>query len=271
MLSVTLNDKKTFMLPQSWNELTGAQLVAIAPLLLQRELSITIRAYIAFILCGFGKAAFTAKATRKPDGYDYFANELIDQIVPRIDFLFDKNQLTAQLLPVLKVKKRFRFFGSTELYGPADDFNNLTIAEFADAEACLTQYEQTHDDIWFNRFVAVLYRPRKSKADIASPQFNGDYRQPYNFHLNDFIAAMLTGLKHSEKAAVLLWYYGCRSSFVESNAFLFRGQGSTGGGTFTDVIHSLAGPKFGTLEETGRVLLKIAAKELFLMQEAAAE
>lgn len=271
MRQVLYNERQTLKLAENWNELSAEQLILIAPSLLQKEVSQPVQAWIAHVLLGIKNKAYNVKASRKKGGYDYYGGELVDRIVPEIQFLFGKCQLTAQLLPVINVRKRFQFFGTTELHGPAESFNNITIAEFSDTESCLTQYEITGDVLWLNRFIAVLYRPQKTKHEIKSPEFNGDMRQVYNFHLNDFIAVMVSKLSIGMKAAILLNYYGCRAEFVECNSFLFEKGKGKGEGTFTDVIHALAGPKFGTVDETGRVLLKVAAKELKLMKESNAQ
>lgn len=269
MIPVYLNGKsKPYQFPENWNELTAESLIAISVLLLKKDVSLIERSYIAWKLTDINNDAFGVKASRKPGGYDYFANELIDKLVPATQWLYQKNTLTKQLIPEIEVGESFQFFGTRKLYGPTDAFNNLTIAEFSDTESCLGNYEATNDEMWLNRFLAVLYRPKKKGVKPTAVDYDGDIRQGYNFHLNDFGAVMLSGVDARIKAAVLLWYYGCRNEITEQNSFLFtKGKGS-GDGSFTDVIHALAGPKFGTLDEAGRVPLKVALHELKLMHQA---
>lgn len=270
MLSVFVNDKKEYKLPESWNELSGQQLIAIAPILLKKEISIQEQWYVAHTLCGFKSDLYTVEQSRQKNGYDYLANEIREKILPLIQFLFDKNELTKQLIPVIEVAGEYKFFGTTELYGPIDDFNNITIAEFSDTESCLNMFEETRDALWLHRFLAIMYRPKKKKASPHSADFDGDVRVPYNFHCNDLIAVKTGSIDERIKCAILLWYYGCRAEFVANNKFLFQSasSGDSGSGGITDLIHALAGPKFGTVEETGKVLLKVAVRELKLLHEA---
>lgn len=269
MLSVCLNNKKTYVCPERWDELSGAQLISIAPYVLKADVPAADRAAIAYYLCGFGDDIFSVKAHRQKDGYDYFANELIDRVIPRLSFLFEKNELTKQLLPEIEVGKKYRFFGTQKLYGPASNFDNLTIGEFSDTETCLKNFDSTGDELWMNRFIAVLYRPRKRIVEPHHPDYDGDIRQPYNFHLNDFISVMVSRLDVRVKCAVRLWYLGCRAALVEQNPFMFskKTADKANEGSWAEVIHGLAGPKFGSFEQTGRANLKVVMKELHLLHE----
>ncbi len=183
-------------------------------------------------------------------------------------------------MPAITVAPFYQFFGTRTLHGPADSFNNLTIAEFSDTEECLEQYETTEEELWLNRFISVMYRPAQPTNSLKGgplsfssrqPNANGDVRVPYNFHANDFIAVMVSRISPAHKAAIMLWYLGCRAEIAAGYKFIFqqtKGKKSKESGGFTDIIHLLAGPKFGTVEQTGRVLLKVALYELKLMHEA---
>lgn len=274
MISVNYNDTHTFKMPTDWNELSGSQLIAIAPYLFKKQVSTQEMGVIVYTLCGFGKVPLSSKAQRTKGGYDYFANELQDKLFPHIKFLFEENKLTKQIITEIKVGAKYQFFGTRFLYGPADNFDNLTLAEFSDTESCLDNFDTTQEDIWLDRFLAVLYRPKKKIYHPHHADFDGDIRQPYNFHLNDFIATMVQKVPVNVKLAVVLWYTGCRNDFVSNNQFLFSKSNSdkakeTGG--WTDVMHGLAGPKFGTVEQTGRTNLKVIARELKELHKHAQE
>lgn len=273
MLQVQLNDRP-YQMPETWNELTAGQLTRIAPLLLQKEVSNAERWFIVWQLCGFGKRLFNRFANRAANGYDYLSSQFIAELFPRIEWLFKKNNLTKNLLPVIEVPRRFSFFGTTRLYGPADNFDNLTIGEFSDCEACLDQWERTKDALWLNRFIGILYRPRLKGLDKTAADYKGDERQPYNFHLNDFLAAMADKLDDRTKSAILLWYMGCRAELTQCFPYIFdKSKAAKEGGTgnWVEVIHALAGPKFGTIAQTEKANLKIVFTELTVMQKQAAE
>lgn len=270
MITINVNDAHSFTLAEKWNELTGRQLIKIAPYILQPQVSLQQRSFVAYVLCGFGNKFFKSAHSRKYNGYLYFANEIVDKVVPLTDFLYNDIKLTKQILPLIEVPGRFKFFGTTQLHGPSDNFNNLTLAEFADAEYWLNKFADTKQDIYFDRFIATLYRPAKRKLDVHSPEFNGDYRQAYNNHLTELIAAMVTKVDTAVKAAILVWYRGCRAEIVANNRWLFPKGGDKdkpGSGTWADVVHGLAGPKFGTVDETEKVFLKVILLEMKILHE----
>jgi hypothetical protein len=100
--------------------------------------------------------------------------------------------------------------------------------------------------------------------------YGGDIRQPYNFYANDLIAAMVEPLSVNIKCAIVLWYYGCRAQLVSDFSVLFpkgEGKGGSDTGTWTDIIHGLAGGKFGDIDQTGRAMLRVVLTELKLRRE----
>ena len=267
MIPVTINDKQQYNLPENWNELTGKQLCAIAPYLFMKEIDLQQRSVIACKLLQLDYRVLKS-------ANDFLSLELINKILPLVSWMFEDITLTAQLLPVIDIPKHFMFFGSTKLYGPTANFNNLCIAEFSDTEFCLTEYQKTKEEKWLNLFIAILYRPKQKGIDTAAANYAGDIRQAYNFHLNDFIAVMVSKLDTNLKMAIMLWYLGCRAELVKDYKFLFSDgnkKATAEGGSWTDVIHGLAGPKFGTVEQTMSANLKVVLKELSILHHQAAE
>ena len=266
MIEVIVNDKQRFNVPQAWNELTSRQLADVAPFIFKPEITLADRTKIAYHICGFGYDVLR-------HNNEFLCQEILIKVLPLITFLFEKINLTRQVTTEIKVGRKFQFFGTRMLYGPADNFDNLTIAEFSDCESCLTEYQQSKDVIWLNRFIAILYRPRNKSADPAKPGYTGDLRQPYNFYLNDLIAAMVEKIPDGVKMGVMLWYVGCRTSLTTDYQFLFNSKSDKGaeGGSWTDLIHGLSGPKFGTIDQTMTANLKVVFKELTILHKQAAE
>lgn len=264
MIDVIVNDNKKYSTPESFDELTREQLIAIAPILLKGNPTPQEKWYVAMQLCGFGDDLYSAQASRKKNGYEYISQEIMTRVQPHIEFVFEKTGLVKQLITVVDVAPKYQFFGTRRLYGPQSEFNNLTIAEFSDTESCLNYFETTKDPVWLHRFIAVLYRPGKK-----SLRFTGDHRLPYNFHMNDFIAEMVSKIDERIKCAILLWYHACRAQLVTDYGFLFSKKNDGEGGSWTDIIHDLAGPKFGNIDETGRTNLKVVFTELRLMHQKA--
>lgn len=255
MITVYLNDKGVSRLPESFNELTPEQLLAIAPFVGKAEYTEAEKLNVCFLLMQTN-LMLTTKETLKKNAYEFFADELRTKVLPLVPFLFAENKLTAQLLPVVSVgrilKKKF--------YGPSSQFNNLTLEEFSDAEDCLSHFEQTLDPIWISRFFAVLYRPGHPSHETL----RGDARNVYNIHLNDKYGSQLMKLSEHHRAAILLWYQGCRAEVVSDYAFLFLKdkKDEAAQSSWVDVIHGMAGTKFGDIKATGRTLLKVILTEM---------
>lgn len=266
MLPLTINENSNFSIPEEWNELTGAQLLAIAPILLSRNFTEENKAFIAYHVCNMNGQLFNAKELSSNNPFEYFGEKVKQHILPHLNFLFGEILLTKQLLPTITVSARTMPWVSTKkLYGFGDNFDTLTIAEFSDTESCLKNYEESKQEIWLNRFLAILYRP-KSKIENTDLEFTGDHRQPYNIHLNDTLAKSFTDIPYAMKAAITINYVGCLNVLAKENRFLFtKSNAQTAqSGTWADVIHELAGQKFGTIEQTEKAYLKVVIKELFI-------
>lgn len=260
MTTVYYNDHSVHTLPDNFDELTAAQLCAVAPFLLKAEVTEAERTVIALLLLQTN-TVFSVSASKKPGGYDYLADELRVKLVPGLAWLFGKNTFTKQLMPKLRIPNAKLSWIKHTFYGLESNFDNITLEEYADAEFCLSEYARTSSELWLHRFLAVLYRPGSEKQKLKT----GDARKPYNIHENDMYGRHLSRLSENEKCAILYWYYGCRNVLTEDYSFLFskenQGKAEQGAG-WVDVIHGMAGTKFGNIHETGKTLLKVILTEM---------
>ncbi len=265
MTEVIVNNTDRYLLPDSFNSLTGKQLCAIAPVLLKGNPTLEEKYSVAYFLCGFGNKYFSLRESLSDEPYLYFTQQIYEQVMPALEFLYAENTLTEQLLPMIRVQREQRFFATQKLYGPAKNFENLTIAEFSDAETCIDNYEESKDELWLNRFLAVLYHP--GSRLFASP----DGRKPYNFHMNDLIAEMVSKVDAGTKAAIVLWFHGCRAQLVKDFGSLFsKAKAQTNEKTsWTAIIHDMAGAKFGTIDQTAQQPVRVIFYELNLLHQKA--
>jgi hypothetical protein len=258
----------TILFPTEWNELLLAELNIISQTILQN-----------FKLPGAAKALVFLKILQnrcrlKNIGKRIDAEDATINGLPLIDFIYDKNNLTKQPYPVLKISK----FLPTKFIGPEEDFNTLTCGEFEDAEIFYTQFKQEPSEKPLAHLASILYRPKNTKYCRSHPvkgfvQYNAEKEVPRFMKLAPW-----------QLYTIFLWYAGCREQLplYFPNAF---GGGSSDSNTepdflsFTKCIHAGAGPKNGSRNDIRQMLLKeflmemeletIKAKELQQQYDAA--
>lgn len=254
--------KKTYLMPGAWNELSATQLIAIAPLILSGQSGESMGPYIINALLGWERDI--RKAIRRARDTSSLFTDIRAKLYPLMDWVFKSNDLTKNILPVINIPKGYEFMSADKLYGPADSFDNLTMGEFDDAEYWFDQFTASamKDTHALHMMIAILYRSGVPKYKPGM----GDIRERYNIHLNELRAAQLVKVPAGIKMGILLWYMGCRSEIVAQYGFLFKKSGKSNSGLsgWTPVIHDLAGGKFGNLKETNETLLKTILYELKL-------
>jgi len=155
-----------------------------------------------------------------------------------MQWLFEANTLTEQLIP------KHRGY-----YGPAKEFENLTIAEFHYCELCYARIVEENDESAIDELVACLYRKAKKNYDKVLNS-DGDIREAYN---GNEVAHRVKKVKHwpmRVKLAILFFYDGCREAMknVYDEVFAAGNNESAGGGMF-GVIRGIAGTKYGDFEK----------------------
>jgi hypothetical protein len=108
------------------------------------------------------------------------------------------------------------------LYGPADGLRNLTFIEWIKAEHYYRAWFETYAPEPLACLVAVLYRPRKSRKAIASPDFNGDLRLVYNDASFPRRLRQVQRLPRAVQLAVLLYYMAGRNTIIQQYPLVFR-------------------------------------------------
>lgn len=246
MLLFNEHTRNQFSLPENYNELTEEQIIRLSHLLTAEHDTAALRLRVLHCLMGKSKVAFFLLPM---DTKDFLMRN-------HIAWVFDANTLTEQLIPKYK-----------EFYGPAKEFNNLTLSEF---HWCEIYYRQLatgeNKEQALNNLVAVLYRPSK-------PNYNnrlnpdGDTRKPFNSHVIPYYSNTISKWPEDIKQAILRYYDGCREYIAALYDKLFSGTGDAQGDAQTDagmfdVMRSLCGAKFGELEKVERINLHTALYEV---------
>jgi hypothetical protein len=253
MVELHYNDK-SYMLPECYNELTGDQLIKLAPLLKSAEPDVLLLSLkVLQVLMNKSTAAF------------YFLSlDLRERAIKFVEWVFEKNTLTTQLLPTL-----FKY------HGPKSNFDNLTLEEYHCAELFYSDYLSTKDTAALDKLVAVLYREPKSNYDeLRDP--DGDVRVVFNEHELEYWAQKISNWPTDIKEAALLWYDGCRQHLITLYSAVFTAPKDAAAvedsrGMF-GVMRGIAdGGKYGQFEQVKKLNIHIALLEMEeLIKEAAA-
>jgi hypothetical protein len=178
-----------------------------------------------------------------------------------IDFIFNENNLTAVPEKVLKLPGLF----SLKVYGPTEGFQDLTCAEFEEAEIFFNQFIEAPNAEAIARLAAVLYRPAQkytlyTKKPLAKKPFvfieNGKWQTYDPERLYKRFQKLLPWRLY----AVFVWYHGCRNQLPLMFPTVHDNFGESKNDepdilAFTKCIHAGAGPKNGTRNEIRRTKL----------------
>lgn len=185
MTIIELN-KKLWPFPESWNELSTAQAIKCMAVLLHGYN--VDQAYLQFIRILSGCGWYNFFSTKKAH---------LQQYLYLCDFLLNPTSLTAQLLP--------RYNG---LVGPAKDFDNLRMNEYAYAQSFFEDYRDNENKEALHKLVATLYRP--AGGDDAE-----DVREPFSEFKMLMRVRQVSQWPPHVLELVYLWYGGCYSKLME--------------------------------------------------------
>ena len=236
-------------MPSGWNELSPEQLLLLAQWLVdyskqEPAIAAQIKTEVAQNISGFKKEAFENKDA------EFFISEVLNKLLPEVEFLFTGNTLTKNLFPIIRIRKYFIMW---RLHGPKDNFENLTFSEFEDAEFWLEQFQQLKEDKEkdhaLNMLCSVLYREYGDNK--------GDERIPYDALDNELRAKKFEHCDWKQKLCILLFYIGCRNSLVADFKILFEGKTEGRSDlTWADFAHSLAGPVLGDIDKVSKRMVR---------------
>jgi hypothetical protein len=166
---------------------------------------------------------------------------------------------------------------SDQLYGPVDNFNVITVAEFALLDMFYLQWKEASGTSAFDSaqptplsdrsseyldlFLAVMYRPEQKGFDPMDPKWNGDRREDFSKHNIDKRLPSIWKMKAKYKRLPLLWFESERAKWPRMFPDLFEESGS-GGQDWLKVVLDMSNDKFGTFAETEATPIKYFLKEM---------
>lgn len=158
---------------------------------------------------------------------------------------------TKQHLPVIS----WPWYSFKNYYGPVDLIYNMQIDEFKFADSLFIKAWQNPESNAINEFIAVLYRPGKPFWQAA----DGDKRQAFNKHTIVQRSHTFKSLPIGIKYLIMLWFKGCRTAMQMRFPYVYpettNQKLSSTPQPMNAVIMQMAGPRFGTMDETKRVPL----------------
>ncbi len=190
-------------------------------------------------------------------------------MLPFIEWVFEQNTLTKQHLVSYR-----------KMYGPADDFDNLTMGEWNACEIFyngMVQHKDTESDMVnegdedaLNKLVAVLYRLPKPKYDKVLNS-DGDIRMPFNENEIDFYKKKIARWPAAVKMAIVLWYDGCREHLKEQYDLFDNADSGDGEPGMFELIRGMCGKRYGNFKEVEKMNVHIVMRELEMMKKEAEE
>lgn len=173
------------------------------------------------------------------------------QIAELTSDFFTDNWLNKNLIPHFVFKKQV-------YHGPKDGFENITFLEWILCDQFFTKFQRTEDPFALDCLFAVMWRRQKSRIEIDSTDFDGDFRSTLNKSMIEEQAKVFSGLDQELKTALLTIYIGNRNTVTNRFKRVFE-NGSSDSETdkygWTGVLVQLAGTKFGNKEQTEQTML----------------
>lgn len=226
-------DKKTYLIPENWNELSRTQVVLLIKLMHEEREDIDFLYHALQILL---------------DCWDWeyvrLDNDFKARAFDHIIWIAGENTLTKNPFPVL-----CDFFYMHKLYGPADEFDNIRAKEFHHAEMNYIQFIETKDVQYLNNLVGILYRKHCGLKGSAL-KARGDVREDFNEYLVKDYAKYASKININTKRAIFQWYDGCRQNMLGAYNEMKTGKkvGIEDFKGLYPLMHSMAGDKYGQFE-----------------------
>lgn len=190
-------NKRLYSFPEKWDEMTPRQVLQVFRVLVSHPTDHAVYLQLLKVLAGCSWWAIYREKKSRLMEYFYLC-----------DFIFATQNLTRNPLPAYKGH-----------HGPADNFDNLRMNEFAYSQTFYEEYRANEQPEALDKLVATLWRPGGGNAE------DGDRRQVFKE------APMMARIKQVQKwpshlkEAIYHWYGGCLGTLMEANADVFTGNG----------------------------------------------
>ncbi len=247
----TRTQKIELNLPSKWDQLSYKQFLYIAKMWpVWKELSeaqaslIPAKAKLFIELCdlGYFKKVQVCKALS-----NYNENSLGDNPLKLLDFLFEKVDLTKNMIPTINVG------WMKQLKGPADEMADCSIEEFSFCFSAYSAFSRTEKEEHLITLMAILYRDTHKGVRVA---FDIDKLPRYERLLKKVPKVYLQG--------TFLFFTGILT-YLElrySTVFKRSEQKNQSSGNFLDGVLAMSGGIFGPFESTKNTNMWVFMKQL---------
>jgi len=265
------NSNKTYVLPESWEELSPLQFIAVIRILsenvpiekvklrlLQALLNAPDRVFYNFSSLADWKTSvgIDKKADLRREWLlDIYAEELL----PILEFIFKPGAIFKNLLPSFVVGKNI-------YHGPKDGYEDATVAEIEEADQYYQVYVATKEEKHLHSLAACLYRTKDK--DGKRTKFVQEDVSKNAETFADLPKDVLMAVKMTYER-VLTWY-----SESPQYAPLFSGskEGKSDLKSWSKLVRAMSGDKLGTIEDVRKLKLYEAFDQLgFANDEAKAQ
>lgn len=268
MVSVTFsNSNKTFILPESWEELSPQQFLAVIDILaestekekakwriLQALLNAPDRVFYNFnsyrdwkVSLGIDKNADIRR--------EWLANAYSDELLPIIEFIWEPGPIFKNLVPSFTI-------GRNIYHGPKDGFEDVSMYEIEEADQYYQMYVSTKEDKYMHNVAACLYRLKdkdRKRTKFVQEEVENTAKSFSVIPKQTLLAIKMTYER------ILLWY-----SMNPQYKSLFEGTGGKADlKSWSKLVRGMSGEKLGTIEQVRKLKLYEAFDQLGFANEEA--
>ncbi|AWW31829.1 hypothetical protein DN752_17765 [Echinicola strongylocentroti] len=247
-----------YPLPSRWDELSRKQLITAAWLSTTKKAGTDLAKLLFLVLT---QSLPWWKRIRLRFFYLFQAN-----ITERGDLIFITRSFAE--FPDFTTQKIKNIGGRFVLFsGPLDRLSNCTLWEYILAEKHFLDYLKTKDENTLDKFIAVIYRPRRKKT---APDYAYDCRLPLVDGEVNERAKKIKAIDHRTKIAILMWFDGCRNLLIKNFPLIFKKEEEkpkgnkprkSNSGGWVSLIQSLA-EDMTQIEEIGKTNLTVALTDI---------
>jgi hypothetical protein len=172
-----------------------------------------------------------------------------------IDFIFET--------PVMKQNPVFKL--NRKLYSIQEDFNYLTVKEFAFLDQIFQAFKDKNESKDLDLFCATIYRPAADSSD------SGDIREPFDRNTIEKRVKYFSKVSSPKKRLAMLWFEIKRLELPKRYPLLFSGSSSDSSQDWLKTILSMSDGKFGTFTQTENTPILYFLAEMQRAKEEALE
>lgn len=236
-IDITCKDKTTsYRIPSEWDELTRRQLIIFMMTMQQRIHPADVRKTVLFRWMKI-----------KPFIFFNTPVHIINEMEEQLDWLFsEKLQGSKCIIPTYDHHLR-------RWYGPGNYFEFLTVEEFALCEQLIIAYQENKSLETLKKLFVVMYRRATADSRDAFYERGNDPRPLISEHIIPKNVAMISAIPPFVLKAVWLNFCAYHQYVVAMNESLFKKKSDNPGMGWAGIIHSLAGPELGTINQVAQM------------------